>query len=332
MQVLAGDIGGTKVLLQIAEFDKGNYQVKAEQRFASNAYDGLLPIIQEFLRTPPARTSISLDSACFGIAGPISETPTGQLARVTNLPWEVKGAVLARELKLSKLRLMNDFQAIGYGIEALDPQDLAVLQEGEAVPHAPRIVIGAGTGLGQGLLIWQGDHYEAIATEGGHVDFGPTDALQMELLQYLKKKLNHVSYERVLSGSGLVTLYNFLHDREAPTSSDLTEAMKTGDPAAVISDAALKGKDALAIQALDLFVTIYGAQAGNFALSCLAEGGVYIAGGIAPKIIDKLTDGTFMRAFTSKGRMSSLVQAMPVKVVMNPKVGLMGAALAASRL
>lgn len=332
MHVLAGDIGGTKVLLQIAEFNEGNYQVMAEQRFASNAYDGLLPIIQDFLRTSSAHTSISLHSACFGIAGPISEMPAGQLAKVTNLPWEVKGALLARELKLGKLRLINDFQAIGYGIEALSAQDLAVLQEGEAVPHAPRIVIGAGTGLGQGLLIWQGDHYETIATEGGHVDFGPTDALQMELLQYLKKKLNHVSYERVLSGSGLVTIYNFLRDREVSASPDLADAMKTGDPAAVISDAALKGKDALAIQALDLFVTIYGAQAGNFALSCLAEGGVYIAAGIAPKIIDKLTDGTFMRAFTSKGRMSSLVQAMPVKVIMNPKVGLMGAALAASRL
>ena len=332
MHILAGDIGGTKVLLQIAEFNKGNYQVMAEQRFASNTYDGLLPIIQDFLRASAARAAISFDSVCFGIAGPISETPVGQLAKVTNLPWEVKGALLVRELKLSKLRLVNDFQAIGYGIEALDAQDLAVLQEGEAVPHAPRIVIGAGTGLGQGLLIWQGDHYETIATEGGHVDFGPTDALQMELLQYLKKKLNHVSYERVLSGSGLVTIYNFLRDRGTSASPDLIDAMKTGDPAAVISDAAMKGKDALAAQALDLFVTIYGAQAGNFALSCLAEGGVYIAGGIAPKIIDKLTDGTFMRAFTSKGRMSSLVQAMPVKVVMNPKVGLMGAALAASRL
>jgi len=331
MQVLAGDIGGTKVWLQLAEFEAGESRVLAEQRYESKAYEGLYPIVQAFLQDAGKQGRIALHSACFGIAGPINETLAGQRAKVTNLPWEIDGPEIAQALRLHKLRLINDFQAVGYGIEALGVKDRVVLQEGEEQAHAPRIVIGAGTGLGQGILIWQGDHYEAVATEGGHVDFAPTDALQIELLQSLIRHSEHVSYERLLSGSGLVTIYSFLKKRSADKEPNLA-AVKDRDPAAVISEAALARKDDTAVQALELFVEIYGSQAGNFALSCLAKGGVYIAGGIAPKIIDKLTDGTFLRAFLNKGRMSTLLKTMPVQVVMNPKVGLMGAALAASRL
>jgi glucokinase len=252
---------------------------------------------------------------------------------VTNLPWEIDSRALAREFGFPRARLINDFQAIGYGIEALSDADLVVLQAGEPVTRAPRAVIGAGTGLGQGILVWDRDHYEPIATEGGHASFGPNDDLQIELTRYLLANGGRASYERVLSGHGLVRLYAFLKARgETPESVSLAEAMQKDDPAAAITRAALEQNDRLANRALDLFVDVYGAQAGNLALTAGARGGVYIAGGIAPKILPRLTDGRFLRAFLDKGRMSPYVAAVPVRVVTNPDVGLIGAALAASRM
>lgn len=331
MRVLAGDIGGTKVLLQIAELGRDRYQVVHERRFFSGAYPAFEPIVREFMQTCPPH--LTIDAACFGVAGPISMTEGHQCASLTNLPWQIDSTALAAELKTPKVRLINDFQAAGYGIEALRPDDLVTLQTGEPRPRAPRNIIGAGTGLGQGILFWEQDHYEVLATEGGHVDFAPTDELQVDLWRYLKKHFDRVSYERVVSGPGLVHIYTFLRETGiAPESPEVAAAMDSGDPAAAISQAGLAGHDELARRTLDLFVTLYGAQAGNFALTTLPTGGVYIAGGIAPKIIDKLTDGTFMRAFLDKGRMADLVAKMPVHVVMNAKVGLIGAALAAGRL
>jgi glucokinase len=331
MQVLAGDIGGTKVLLQIAELDRDSYRVVHERRFFSNVYPAFEPIVREFMQTCPP--GLTIDAACFGLAGPITVTGKTQLASLTNLPWQIDSTALAMELKTSKVRLINDFQAAGYGVEALRPEDLVTLQSGQAHPRAPRNIIGAGTGLGQGILFWEQDYYEVLATEGGHVDFAPTDELQVALWRYLKKHFDRVSYERVVSGPGLVHIYTFLRETGvAPESPEVVAAMDSADPAAAISQAGLAGYDELAKRTLDLFVTIYGAQAGNFALTTLPTGGVYIAGGIAPKIIDKLTDGTFMRAFLDKGRMADLVAKMPVHVVMNTKVGLIGAALAAGRL
>jgi len=326
MRVLAGDIGGTKVLLQLAEFEHSECRVIAEQRFESAAYDGLLPLVREFLRT---NADVVPDAACFGIAGPISDTPEGQIARVTNLPWIVESATFVKELRIPRVRLINDFQAIGYGIEMLPPQDLVALQAGAAQSQAPCAVVGAGTGLGQALLVWQSDHYEAVATEGGHVDFAPTDELQIELLHYLRERHGRVSYERVLSGPGIVNLYSFYISGGLPAAVDLLHAE---DPAAAIAAAALQNSDAAAAAALDLFVKIYGAHAGNVGLSYLATGGVYIAGGIAPKILPALRDGSFTRAFADKGRMSALLAAIPVYVVTNERVGLLGAARAASRL
>lgn len=331
MRVLAGDIGGTKVLLQVAELGRDRYRVVHERRFFSSAYPAFEPIVREFMQTGPE--SLAIDAACFGLAGPISVADGRQRASLTNLPWQIDSTALAAELKTPRVRLINDFQAAGYGIEALQPDDLVTLQAGEAHPRAPRNIIGAGTGLGQGILFWEQDHYEVLATEGGHVDFAPTDELQVELWRYLKRHFDRVSCERVVSGPGLVHIYTFLREAGiAPESPAVATAMDSADPAAAISQAGLAGQDALATRALDLFVTIYGVQAGNFALTTLPTGGVYIAGGIAPKIIDKLTDGTFMRAFLDKGRMADLVAKMPVHVVMNAKVGLIGAALAAGRL
>lgn len=331
-RVLAGDVGGTKVLLQIAEVGDG-LRVVHERRFHAAVYDDFLPIVREFLQTAPGETGSTLTAACFGVAGPIAEAGERQRAQLTNLPWRIDTDDIAQVLRTSRVRLINDFQATGYGIEALRAEDLIALQVAPPRPAGVRIVIGAGTGLGQGILFWQDGRYEVFPTEGGHVDFAPTDELQVELWRYLRQHFDRVSYERVLSGPGLVTLYTFLREfGVAHESPELAAAMDSADPAAAIARAALSGNDVLAQNALEMFVSIYGAQAGNFALATLAYGGVYVAGGIAPKIINKMTDGTFMRAFRAKGRMSALVSAMPVYVVMNQNVGLLGAAFFASRL
>ncbi len=330
MRILAGDIGGTKTLLQVAECAAGRCRPVREQRFDSGAHASLASIIRDFFRDDRAP---EIEAACFGVAGPVKQAASGERVKVTNLPWEIDSQSLAREFGFPHARLINDFQAVGYGIEALGARDLVVLQQGEAVPRGPRAVIGAGTGLGQGILVWDRDHYEPIATEGGHASFGPMDELQLDLTRYLFKTCGRSSYERVLSGHGLARLYSFLKARgEIPESLTVAQAMQDDDPAAAITRAALERNDALANRALDLFVDIYGAQAGNLALTVGATGGVYIAGGIAPKIIARLTDGRFMRAFCNKGKMTPYVTAVPVQVVTNPQVGLIGAALAASRM
>jgi len=326
MRVLAGDVGGTKVLLQVAEIEGDALRVVAETRVESAAYDGLASIIVACLDA--ARTESAIDAACFGIAGPVMSDGERQSAKVTNLPWVIERDAIARLLGTSRVRLINDFQALGYGIEGLSGADVVTLQAGREQPRAPRAVLGAGTGLGQGILFWHGDHYEAIATEGGHVDFAPTDALQQELLTHLAARFGRVSYERILSGPGIVNLYSFLCDRAGRPIATASAV----DPAAAITEAALAGTDPIAVQTLTLFARIYGAQAGNVALSVLAHGGVYIGGGIAPKILPALTNGEFMRAFRDKGRMGALLVEMPVRVITNPRVGLLGAMLVARRL
>lgn len=326
MPVLAGDIGGTKTLLQIADFEQGRYRVIAERRFENRAYASFNTIVGDFIGTE----RVPLRAACFGIAGPITPTPSGEYVKLTNLPWVVDSTALAYTFNIPKVRLINDFQAAAYGMDALQPSDIVTLQAGVADPRGTRALIGAGTGLGQGLLLWNGDRYEARATEGGHVDFAPTDELQIELLRHLMQQHGRVSYERVVSGQGLVNIFNFLQIR---CGGCVTEVDRDADDlAASITRAADNEGDALAQQALEIFVKIYGAQAGNLALTVLASGGVYIAGGIAPKIISRLTDGNFMRAFLDKGRMSPVLGIIPVHVIVNPAVGLMGTALAAQRL
>jgi glucokinase len=322
MRLLAGDIGGTKVLLRLAEFERGRFRVLDERRFAAAAYSGLTPIVREFLEHANAAPA----AACFGVAGPIESNAAGQVARITNLPWVIETGSIKAETAIPRVRLINDFQAIGYAVDALEPSELAVLQKGNRVLGAPGAVIGAGTGLGQALLIWNGEHYESIATEGGHADFAPTDELQTELLRFLRERHGRVSYERILSGPGLMNLYAFCRGRGPASGHDAC------DTPAAVSAAALSRGDPAAVSALQLFVSIYGAHAGNVALSYLAGGGVYIAGGIAPKILPALQDGSFVRAFADKGRMRVVLDGFPVRVITNEKAGLLGAALAASRL
>jgi glucokinase len=244
----------------------------------------------------------------------------------------MRSADLGKHLNIPAVRLVNDFQAVGYGIDALADDDFLTLQAGEPAPRGPRAILGAGTGLGTCIAYWAGDHYETVASEGGHADFAPADKTQLRLWHCLHEKYGHVSWERLVSGPGLVNIFQCLrHDCE-PGDALAQALADADDPAAVISRFALEHRDPLAGQALDLFVTLYGAQAGNLALTVLATGGVYVAGGIAPKIRDALTNGRFLQAFTAKGRMGGLLQQIPVRVVLNPQVGLLGARLAAVRL
>jgi len=327
MTLLAADIGGTNVRLCLAH--AGESRFLTEQTYASADFSSFAGVLRRFLADHPAET---VTAACFAVAGPIRGMGNDQIVKVTNLPWEISARALQKEFSFSKLRLINDFEAIGYGIEALGDKDFVVLQPGHPVAHGPRAVIGAGTGLGQAILVWQGERYDVVATEGGHTDFGPTDDLQIELARYLYKSTGRASYELILSGPGLVRLYEFLRGQGVVAESTVVvETMKTDDPAAAITDAALAHADPLASMALDLFVRIYGAQAGNLALTAGATGGVYLAGGIAPKIISRLRDILFLDAFRSKGKMSGYVENIPVRVVMDPKVGLLGAVMVAGR-
>lgn len=328
--ILAGDIGGTKTLLRLATVQNGNFRTLHERRFDSAVHPDFQVMLGEFMRSAallPAAAQ-AVEAACFGVAGPIH----GCHAKVTNLDWAVNADAVSAEFGIARVSLINDFTAVGCGIETLHEADLVTLQAGEAELHGTRAVLGAGTGLGEGLLVWQGDHYQALPSEGGHVDFAPADEQQDGLLRYLRPIYGHVSCERILSGAGLVHIFEYLseHGGERVTAP-LRAAMLDGDPAAAISAFGLDARDAVASRALDMFVAIYGAQAGNLALTTLARGGVYVAGGIAPKIMARLKGGGFVQAFNDKGRFNPLLQRIPLRVVINPQVGLMGAALVASR-
>lgn len=324
MAILAGDIGGTKTLLQLSE----NGEVLLERRYDSAAYADFGALLADFMRALQTIGEVQVAAACIGVAGPV----TGREARVTNLPWRLDADALAAQFGIGRLRLINDFQAVGYGLETLREDDLRVLQAGEPQAAAPRALIGAGTGLGEGILVWSDDHYEVLPSEGGHVDFAPTDALQRALLAWLSQRQRKVSYENLVSGPGLVILYQFMAAQEpVRASASLLAALDAGEGAAAIHRAAEAG-DALAEETLGLFLRIYGAQAGNLALTCLAAGGVFVAGGIAPRLAERMADGRFIEAFCDKEAMVELLRKYPVWLVMNPHVGLRGAAVEAARL
>jgi glucokinase len=325
MKVLAGDIGGTKSLLAVVEVDRSSSCVLYEGRFDSSRYDGLGPIVHEFC----ARADADPERACFGVPGPVVE----EECRTSNLPWTINARRLAQEIGSARTRLINDFETIGYGLDQLDRGDLATLQEGRPAPQGPRALLGAGTGLGEAFLLREGDGYRVHASEGGHADFAPRDALEWGLFEFLHGQYEHVSYERVLSGAGLLNIYRYLVERcLAPSVPEVQAEMAHEDPAAVISRHALAGTDAACTKALDIFTSVYGAEAGNLALKVLASGGVYLAGGIAPRILDKLQSGTFVLAFRGKGRLSAMLTNIPVHVILSPRVGLLGAAAVAARL
>jgi glucokinase len=328
MKILCGDIGGTKTLLQLADVEADQVTVVDQQRYPSGGYDDFYKIIAEFLANHPG---VKIQSACFGVAGPVFQTDSGQSAAITNLPWRMETETIASRFQIEVVTLINDFQAVGYGLEALGDEEFVTLQTGVPVTHANRLVIGAGTGLGVAQLIWDGNHYKVIATEGGHVDFAPANEFQLALAGYLMRRFGRGSMEHVLSGPGLVNVYGFIAEQQKRLESAAYQAvMATPDPAAAIAQGA-ESDDTLAVAALELFVEVYGTQAGNFALCSLPLGGVYIAGGIAPKIIDRMKTPRFMTAFKNKGKMAGLMEQMPVRVVMNPEIGLLGSRAVARR-
>ena len=338
--LLAGDIGGTKTILRLVETsDSPGLRTIQEASYPSGDFPDLVPIVQQFLAQVNAPTP---EKACFAIAGPV----VNNTAKLTNLAWYLDTERLQQELNIPSVSLINDFAAVGYGIFGLTKQDLLTLQVGKHQPEAPIAVIGAGTGLGEGFLIKQGNQYQVFPSEGGHADFAPRNELEFLLLKYLldKHDIQRVSVERVVSGLGIVAIYQFLRDRKFATESpeiaqivrtweqEAGQEEKSVDPGAAIGTAALQGSDRLSEQTLQLFIDAYGAEAGNLALKLLPYGGLYIAGGIAPKILPLIENSGFLLNFTQKGRMRRLLEEIPVYIILNPQVGLIGAALCAARL
>jgi glucokinase len=317
--ILAGDIGGTHTRLAFLEEREGRLTAVAEETFASREHASLEAALRKFIAAHP----LPIACACFGIAGPVGHGRCD----ATNLPWVVDSGVVARALDLKSVGLINDLEANAWGVAVLEAKDLVVLNEGAPGASGNAAIISAGTGLGEAGLYWDGRQHRPFATEGGHTDFAPRNRLEMDLLEYLLKEFPRVSYERVVSGPGLLNIYRFLRDTgRGEEPGWLARRMRGEDPAAVISQAALDGESDLCAQALDLFVWLYGAEAGNLALKVMATGGVFLGGGIAPRIIRKLEEPAFLNAFTAKGRMKPLLQAMPVRVILNDKTALLGAA------
>ena len=348
--ILAGDIGGTKTNLALYDWTTERTEPLRLESFHSRDYNSLQEILAEFLSapTPPTGTlepesagseedhkdgqsqkPLVLAAACFGIAGPVIDNHS----HTTNLPWIVDGLTIAKEFSIPRVQLLNDLEATAYGILWLRPDELEILNPGKPPKKRQALaLIAAGTGLGEAILFWDGKSYRPMPSEGGHADFAPNNDQEIELLRYLRSQYLHVSYERVLSGPGLHAIYEFLRDTKKNEPTWLAEKIKAGNPAAEIAEAGLAGQAEIAKQALDLFASIYGAEAGNLALKALSLDGLYIGGGIAPKLIKKLQDGTFMNAFTNKGRYKRLMTSMPVKVVMNQHTALLGAASVAGAL
>ncbi|MFQ5796624.1 MAG: glucokinase [Candidatus Bipolaricaulia bacterium] len=320
--LLAGDIGGTKTNLAVFSSEAGPRAPLAEATFPSGDYPSLRALVREFL----AQISLSVDRASFGVAGPV----VAGRATITNLPWIIDETQLQEALSLSSVRLLNDLVAIAHAVPFLEPDDLHTLNQGEPTPGGAMAIIAPGTGLGEAFLTWGGSRYWAHGSEGGHADFAPTHPVEVELLGYLQDCLEHVSYEQVCSGRGLPNIYNYLKDSgyadEPPWLAEQLAA--TDDPTPVIVNAALdeEADCELCAATLNLFVSILGAEAGNLALKVLATGGVYLGGGIPPRILSALKGERFMEAFRHKGRLSDLLDRMPVHVILNPKVALLGAA------
>jgi len=348
-QLLAGDIGGTKTILRLVKASPGGkkdqLETVHEAKYTSGEYPDLAPIVQQFYRETQAATGITPqpEQACFAIAGPVADNTSS----LTNLSWLLEGDRLGKTLKIPRVELINDFAAIGYGVVALNQQDLHTLQDVQPQADAPVAVIGAGTGLGQGFLVPCDGRYSVFPSEGGHADFAPRSELEFQLLLYLRDKfsITRISAERVVSGQGIVAIYQFLRDRKMTDESPLVgEAVrewerqtglkeKTVDPAAAIAtSAAADDEDYLSERTMQIFSGAYGAEAGNLALKLLPYGGLFIAGGIAAKNLELLKSGAFMKAFLEKGRVSSLLEQVPVHIVLNPKVGLVGAAQYAAQM
>jgi glucokinase len=317
--ILAGDVGGTKVHLALYDFTNGKLTHARDERYAAKEYKGLAEIVKEFLGSDKA------SSACFGVPGPVRD---GRL-RLTNLPWTLDSRELSSGLDIPHVFLINDLEANGYGIAELSADQIYTLSEGDSSQVGNRALIAAGTGLGEGLLTWNGRHHIPYPSEGGHSDYAPRNEDEIDLLRFLKHKYNgRISFERVVAGMGMTNIYEFLRDvKGVEEPAWLAEKIASvPDVNAVITEMGLAAKSELCEKTLDMYVSAYGAEAGNLALKVLSVGGLYVGGGIAPRILEKLKDGTFIKAFTDKGRLSQLLINMPVRVILESRAALMGAA------
>jgi glucokinase len=319
--ILAGDIGGTKTTLALFEAAGDRLKTVRESTYPSQKYPTFDGILADFLKdggeSPPS-------AACFGVAGLV----VGGRSHTTNLPWDLDERTLAQKTGIGRVKLLNDLEAAAYGMLYIAPVEKVVLQQGKTGPGDGNIgVVAAGTGLGEAMLYWDGEHYHPIASEGGHADFGPSTPDQVALLEYLGRELGgHVSWERVLSGPGFHEIYRFLRDTgREPEPPELAEKLSVGDPNVLISELGLAGTDPLCVATVDLFCSIYGSEAGNVALRSVALGGVFVGGGIAPKLLPALQKGSFVRAFSAKGRFTEFLQGLTVSVVLNPEAPLLGA-------
>jgi glucokinase len=312
--ILAGDVGGTKVHLALYDFAKGRLVHVRDEKFPAHAFNGLGDVVVKFL-SDSTSTGSEVTAACFGVPGPV-------------LPWELDARELSRSLDIEHLFLINDLEANGYGVPELAPDQICVLSEGDPAAIGHRGLVSAGTGLGEAVLVWTGGHHVPIPSEGGHADFAARNETEIELLRYLWKQLGgRVSFERVVSGIGLKNIYSFLRDeKKLEEPAWLKERMAAEDPNAVIGELGEEGKNELCAKTLDIFVSAYGTEAGNLALKILATGGIYLGGGIAPKILKTMRNGRFMQAFVDKGRMEHLLEKMPVRVILESRAALLGAA------
>jgi glucokinase len=318
--ILAGDVGATKTSLGVYSREKGPYEAIIEETYPSDRYSSLEALVGDFL----SQAHLEVERAVFGVASPV----VGGRTTVINLPWVIDEVQLKRTLNLTSVRLLNDLEALAQGVPLLEPPDLHTLNEGKPAPDGTKAVIAPGTGLGEAFLIWDGSQYRPHASEGGHTDFGPTTPLESDLLHYLRNNWEHVSYERICSGMGLPNIYTYLRDSgsiEEPAW--LAEQLAAADdPTPIIVNAGLDNKAKLCTDTLNLFVSVLGSEAGNLALKVLATGGVYLGGGIPPRIMPAFEGKVFMQAFLNKGRLSDLLTNVPVYVILNPRTALIGAA------
>ena len=328
-RILAGDIGGTKVVMALYELDdNGVLKLTAEERYPSENHATFYEILEDFRN----KNGATVDATGIGVAGPVID----RRCQATNLPWVIDAREIEKREPVGRVALVNDFKAAALGVLHLKPDEWVELNPtATPVEKGPIAVLGAGTGLGQAILFHAAGRYQVIPSEGGHTDFAPRNEDEIGLLRFLIRRHKRVSYERIVSGMGIPAIYDYLVDAGfAPENPEIKARLadEAEDPAAIISQHAQAGSDALCVKAMDMFTAIYGAEAGNLALKVIAAGGVYVTGGIAPKNIEKMKDGTFMAAYTTKGRFSNLVASFPVRVVMNKNVGLLGAAAAALEL
>jgi glucokinase len=318
--ILAGEIGATRTRLAAFETEGNRLQRVVEKNYVSQQHDGLSGILADFIKTE----GIPVHSACLGVAGPVR---AGR-SKISNLPWVIDAREVAKQLRLNSVGLLNDLEAFAYGIDGLESKDFITLSEGAEEADGNRAVISAKTGLGMAGLYWDGFRHHPFACEGGHADFAPRNDLQMELLAYLQKKYGRISCERILSGPGIKNIYDFLRDAHKAEEPEWlrTQLSSAPDPPALISKLALEGKAAICDQTLSIFVSVFGAEAGNCALNFMSTGGIFIGGSIAAKIVPKMKDPLFLESFLDKGRMEIILKDMPVKIVANDDSGIIGAA------